>query len=313
MKALVYSKKEVPSKLVFANIDKPTPSPNEVLVKIKASSINAADYRSMSMGVIPKNKIFGADIAGVIESVGVNVSQFKPGDEVIGDLSNSGFGGFAEYVAASELVITHKPKNLNFAEAAAIPLAGVTALQSIYKAGGLQAGQKVLVVGSGGGVGSYAVQFAKYFGAEVTAVCSTRNVEQAKLIGADFIIDYSQDDFAKSEKRFDLIIAINGNRSLFTYKQMLNACGKYVMVGGAMSQIINSLVLGKFLSFGSKKMLSLAAKPNQNDLAFIVRLVEEGRVKPLIDKHYPFDQAIEAMNYASEGHARGKVVISMED
>jgi NADPH:quinone reductase-like Zn-dependent oxidoreductase len=311
MKALVYSKKELPNKLVFVNVEKPIPNDNEVLVRIKASSINAADYRSMKMGIIPKKKIFGADIAGVVEQVGKSVSQFKPGDEIIGDLSNYGFGGFAEYAVAPETVIAHKPKNLTFAEAAAIPLAGVTALQSIYKAGGLHSEQKVLIVGSGGGVGSFAVQFAKHFGAEVTAVCSTRNIENAKLIGADYAIDYTKDDFAKLSKRFDLIVAVNGNRSLTTYKRMLSTSGKYIMVGGAMSQILKSLVFGKILSFGSKKMLSLAAKPNGIDLAFIVNLIEGGRVKPLIDIVYPFNQAVEAMEYAKQGHSKGKVVIEM--
>lgn len=312
MKAIVYDKKALPSKLIYCDAEKPIPNDNEVLIKVFSASVNAADYRSLKMGMIPKRKIFGADIAGRVESVGKNIQHLKPGDEVIGDLSGYGFGGFAQFTVAPEKLLALKPKSISFEEAAALPLAGVTALQALRKKGDIQPGQKVMIVGSGGGVGTFAVQLAKHFGAEVTAVCSTKNIEQTKSIGANRVIDYTKEDFAKSNLRFDLIVAVNGNRSLFAYKRLLNPQGVYVMVGGSLSQIFRSLLFGKLLSLGSKKMLSLAAKPNQKDLAFIVKLVEEGRIKPIIDQRYTLENTIEAMRYIADGHASGKVVISME-
>ncbi|PKP39170.1 MAG: alcohol dehydrogenase [Bacteroidetes bacterium HGW-Bacteroidetes-15] len=311
MKAIVYNKK-APDKLIYCDVDKPAPNDNEVLIKVRATSINAADYRSLRMGIIPKRKIFGADISGTIESVGKNIKDFNVGDEVIGDLSNSGFGGLAEFALAPEKALIHKPKNISFEDSAALPLAAITALQALRNKGNIKSGQKVLIVGSAGGVGTFAVQIAKYFGAEVTAVCSSKSVEQSKSLGADFVVDYTKEDFAKSKGGFDLIVAINGNRSLRSYKQMLNPNGKYVMVGGSLNQIFRSLVFGRFMSFGSKKMVSLTAKSNQNDLELIVKLVVEGKVKPVIDRRYTLDKAIEAMKYLNEGHARGKVIISLD-
>lgn len=313
MKAVVYSKKGLPDKLIYSNVEKPATNDNEVLIKIHAVSANAADYRSMKMGLIPKKKIFGADISGKIESVGKNIQQFKIGQEVIGDLSDCGFGGFAEYAVAPEKVLVTKPAGISFVEAAALPMAALTALQALRKKGNIQKGQSVLVAGSGGGVGTFAIQLAKYFGANVTAVCSTKNVEQSRSLGADEVIDYTKEDFTKTDKRYDLILAVNGNRSLSEYKNLLNTNGVYVMIGGSLSQIIKSLLFGRFMSFGTKKMHSLAAKSNQKDLEFIVKLAEEGHIKPVIDKCYTLDKTADAIRYLSQGHAKGKVVITVTD
>jgi NADPH:quinone reductase-like Zn-dependent oxidoreductase len=311
MKAVVYHKKGLPDKLIFCDAEKPSPNDNEVLIKIYAASANAADYRSMRMGIIPKRRIFGADIAGRVESVGKYIRKFKPGDEVIGDLSDFGFGGFAEYVVAPEKALVPKPVNILFEEAAALPLAAITALQALRDKGNIQQGKKVLIAGSGGGVGTYAVQLAKYFGAEVTAVCSTKNVGQTISLGADHAIDYTKEDFTKSNRYYDLILAINGNRPLNAYKRILNPNGIYVMVGGALSQILKSILFGWLMSFGSKKMRYLVAKSNQKDLEFVVKLVEDGKIKPVIDRRYSLENTALAMRYLGEGHARGKVVINV--
>ena len=312
MKAFVYNKESLPDKLIYCDVKKPVPNDNEVLIKVLAVSANAADYRSMKMGIIPKRKIFGADIAGCVESVGKNIQQFKPGDEVIGDLSDCGFGGFAEYAVAPEKALIPKPAKILFEEAAALPMSAITALQALRDKGNIQHGQKVLIVGSSGGVGTFAVQLAKYFGAIVTAVCSTRNVEQSGSLGADYVIDYTKEDFTKSDKKYDLIIAINGHRTLSAYKRILNPNGIYVMVGGALSQVFKSILFGWLMSFGSKKIRFLAAKSNQKDLEFITKLVVDGKIKPVIDKRYPLEQAADAMKYLCEGHALGKVVINVE-
>ena len=312
MKAIIYIKKGLPDKLIYSDVEKPRPNDNEVLIKILAVSANAADYRSMRMGFIPKRKIFGADIAGKVESVGKKIQQFKPGDEVIGDLSDYGFGGFAEYAVAPEKALIQKPAKILFEEAAALPLAAITALQALRDKGNIQKGQNILIVGSGGGVGTFAVQLAKYFGSMVTAVCSTTNVEQTNTLSADYVIDYTKEDFTKSNRCYDLIIAVNGNRSLFAYKRTLNPNGIYVMVGGALWQIFKSILFGWLMSFGSKKMRFLAAKSNQMDLEFIVKLVENGKIKPVIDRRYSLDKTAEAMRYLGEGHARGKVIINVE-
>jgi NADPH:quinone reductase-like Zn-dependent oxidoreductase len=312
MKAVVYNKKGVPDRLIYCDVEKPVPNDNEVLIKIVAASVNAADYRSMSMGIIPKRRIFGADIAGRVESAGKNIRQFKSGDEVTGDLASYGFGGFAEYTVAPEKALVLKPAKLSFEDTAALPLAGLTALQALRNKGNIRKGQKVLIAGSGGGVGTYAVQLAKYFGAEVTAVCSTKNVKQTFSLGADYVIDYTKEDFTKNKECYDIILAVNGNRSISAYRRILNPDGIYVMIGGALPQIFKSLIFGRLMSFGSRKMLSLAAKPNQEDLEFIVKLTEDGKIKPVIDRRYPLDKTAEAMSYLKEGHACGKVVINVE-
>jgi len=312
MKAVVYNKKGTPDRLIYCDVEKPVPDDNEVLIKVVAVSANAADYRSIRLGLIPKKKIFGADIAGRVEMAGINIRRFKPGDEVIGDLSDCGFGGFAEYAVAPEKVLVTKPAKISFEEAAALPMAAVTALQALSNTGNIQKGQKVLIVSSSGGVGTYAVQLARYFGAEVTAVCSSKNVEQSVSLGADYVIDYTKEDFTRSNRNYDIILAINGNRSLSAYRRILNPNGIYVMIGGALLQIFTSMLFGWMMSLGSKKMRFLAAKSNQKDLEFIVKLAEEGRISPVIDNRYSLDKTADAMRYLSEGHARGKVVINVE-
>ncbi|MFN8256542.1 MAG: NAD(P)-dependent alcohol dehydrogenase [Bacteroidales bacterium] len=311
MKAIVYNKKARPSKLVYTEIDKPIPAENEVLIKIVSVSLNAADYRSMQMGIIPKKKIFGADVAGIVETIGKNVTLFKPGDEVLGDLASFGFGGLAEYVASPEKALVKKPGKVSFEEVAALPLASMTALQALKNKGNIQKGMKVLVVGSAGGVGPYAIQLAKYFEAEVTGVCSSKNIPQTLSLGADFVIDYTMEDFTKSAKKYDIILGVNGNYSLRGYKRALAPNGIYVMIGGTLGQIFKSLVFGWVFSFGSKKMKSLAAKANQQDLEFLTGLLENGKIKPVIDRRYSLEKAPEAMQYLKQGHAAGKVVINI--
>jgi len=312
MKAILYNKKGSPEKLSLCEINKPIPKENEVLIRVHAVSLNAADYRSMKMGMIPKRRIFGADIAGCVESVGKNASTFKIGDEIIGDLASYGFGGLAEYVAAPENALVLKPENVSFESAATLPLAAVTALQALRNKGNIQKGQKVLIVGSAGSVGPYAVQLAKYFGAEVTGVCSTKNIKQTLSIGADYAIDYSKEGFLNTKERYNLIIGINGNYPLLAYRRSLTSNGIYVMVGGSLSQIFKSLLFGGILSVGSKKMKSLSAKPNKQDLEFLGSLLENGIIKPVIEQRFTLDKASDAMKYLSQGHSSGKVVINVD-
>jgi NADPH:quinone reductase-like Zn-dependent oxidoreductase len=310
MKAIIFDKSHK-DLLVVKEIAKPDPKENEVLIKVYSVSVNAADVRSMKMGLIPKNKIFGSDIAGIVEAVGINVKKFKIGDEVVGDISAHGFGGFAEYVSVNENALVNKPQSLTFETVAAIPMSSVTALQALRNKGNIQTGQKVLIVGAGGGVGTFAVQLAKYYQSEVTAVCGSRNVQLMQDFGADYVIDYNLKDFTLSRDRYDLILAINGNYSLSAYKNLLTSQGTVVIVGGSLSQLIKSIFFGKFLFLGNKKIRVLSSKPNTVDLSFILELVENGDIKPVIDKCYPFVQTAEAMKYLSAGHAQGKVVINV--
>jgi NADPH:quinone reductase-like Zn-dependent oxidoreductase len=311
MKAVVYDKKNSPDRLVFCDIDKPVPDENEVLIKIHAVSLNAADYRSIKMGMIPKRKIFGADIAGRIESAGKNIAFFKPGDEVLGDLGSYGFGGLAEYVTAPEKALIMKPGSVSFEEGAALPMAAMTALQALRDKALIKKGDRVLIVGCSGGVGTFALQLARYFEASATGVCSSGNVQQALSLGADHVIDYKKDDFTKMKERYNIILGINGNYPLLKYRKALAPGGTYVMVGGSLSQIFKSLTLGWILSSGSKKMTSLAAKAKQPDLEFLAKLLEKGIIKPVIDRRYTLEQAAEAMNYIKQGHSAGKVVINI--
>ncbi|HAM63172.1 MAG: alcohol dehydrogenase [Firmicutes bacterium GWF2_51_9] len=311
MKAIVYDKKNKTDFLVMREVEKPIVKADHVLVKIHNVSLNAADYRSLKMGIVPDGRIMGADIAGVIEEVGGNVKKFKIGDSVFGDLSGCGFGGLAEYVAAPESVLASIPPSVSFETASALPMASVTALQAMRNLGNLQSGQNVLICGAGGGVGTFAVQLAKHFNANVTAVCGRNNVETIKSLGADTVIDYSQEDFAKSTKRYDLVLVLNGNRSISSYRKVMSPKSICVMSGGSLSQLLKFTILGPLLSIGGKKMRLLSAKPDTSDLAFIMRLVEEGKVRPVIDKRYRLDETLMAMRYLNEGHAKGKVVIGI--
>ena len=320
MKAIVYTKYGSPDVLQIKDVEKPTPKDDEVLIKIRAASVNAYDWhfltadifliRFMSGGLLkPNNTRLGADVAGQIQAVGRNVTQFQVGDEVYGMVQ----GGFAEYTCASESALAFKPDNNSFEEAAAIPMAGVTALQGLRDEGRIQAGQKVLIYGASGGVGTFAVQIAKSFGAEITAVCSTRNLEQALSIGADHVIDYTKEDFTKNGQQYDLILAVNGYHSLPAYKRALTPEGIYVMVGGSMFQIFQSMLMSSVMSeAGGKTMAGLSAKRNQEDLVFLKELVEDGKVFPVIDRQYLLSETAEALRYLGDGHARGKVVITVE-
>ena len=312
MKAVIYNKKGAPEKLSLCEIDKPVPGDNEVLIRVQVVSLNAADYRSMRLGLIPKRKIFGADVAGTVESVGKNITLFKPGEEVLGDLASYGFGGLAEYVTAPEKALVPKPQTLSLEAASTLPLAGITALQALRNKGNIQKGDKVLIVGSAGSVGPFAVQLAKYFGAEVTGVCSTGNMNQTFSIGADHVIDYTKENPLAGNERYNLILGINGNYPLRAYRRALAPDGRYVMVGGSFPQIFRSLLFGWLLSSGSRKMKSLSAKPNRQDLEFLANLLENGTIRPVIDRRYTLDKTAEAMNYLSNGHATGKVVILVE-
>jgi NADPH:quinone reductase-like Zn-dependent oxidoreductase len=312
MKAIVYNKKSYPDKLVYCDVDKPVPNDNEVLIKVHSVSLNAADYRSMKMGLIPERKIFGADIAGQIESVGKSISLFKPGDEVMGDLASYGFGGLAEYVTAPERGLIIKPEQISYEDGATLPMAAMTALQALRNKANIQKGQKVLIVGSSGGVGTFAIQLAKYYEAEVTGVCSSKNAQQTLSLGADYVIDYTKEEFTKKDKRYDIILGINGDYPLIAYKKTLTSNGTYVMVGGSLSQVFKSLLFGWVLSLGSKKMKSLAAKANKTDLELLAKLLEKGIIKPVIDRRYSLDKTTDAMNYCKQGHSTGKVVINIE-
>lgn len=310
MKAVLFKKGRNPNELlVFGEAEKPVPTrDDDVVIQVHASSINAADYRMMKMGIAPKSKIFGADIAGVVESVGSRVVRFKPGDEIIGDLSNAGFGGFSEYAVAPEGVLAPKPSRLSFAEAAALPLAGGTALQAL-RMGMVSPGKRVLIVGSSGGVGSYALQLSKHFGAVVTGVCSPGNTEQVRGLGADRVIDYTRDGFDDEYGVYDVIIAINGSYSLVTYKRCLAPGGVCVCAGGSLGQIFRSLLFGRFLSLGSKKFRVLSAKGTAEDLLTLSRIADEGGIRPVIEAEYPLAETPQAVGHVISGHARGKVVI----
>jgi len=321
MKAIVCTKYGPPEVLQLTEVEKPAPNDNEILVKVYASSVNPHDWRSMRadpflvrlMGggfLKPKHEILGVDIAGQVEAVGRNVKQFQPGDEVFGGID---FGGFADYVCATEDNLVIKPTSMKFEEAAAVPAAAISALQGLRNKGQIQSGQKVLINGASGGVGTFAVQIAKYFGGEVTGVCSTRNLDMVRSIGADHVIDYTEEDFTKSGQNYDLILALAGYHPILAYKRALSPKGIYVMCGGSNAQMFQGLLIGPWISMtGSKKMVVLSAKPNKKDLVFIQELLEAGKVVPVIDRRYPLSQVAEAIRYLEKGHAQGKVVITVE-
>ncbi len=320
MKAIVYYKYGSPDVLKLEEVEKPAPKDDEVLVKIHAASVNAYDWhfltadifliRLMAGGLLrPKNPRLGGDIAGRVEAVGKNIQQFRPGDEVFGSI---GHGGFAEYAVAPERRLALKPANLSFEAAAAVPVAALTALQGLRDCGKIQARQKVLINGAAGGMGTFAVQIAKAFGAEVTAVCSTRNVEQARMLGADQVIDYTKENFTQSGRQYDLIFAANGYHSLAAYKRALTPRGIYVMAGGKPAQLFEGMLLANWLSEkDGRKLGGVAAKIDQNDLYTLKELLEAGKIVPAIDKRYPLNEVPEALRYLGTNHARGKIVISV--
>lgn len=319
MKAVVYTEYGSPDVLQLREVAKPEPKENQVLIKVRAASLNALDYRRFenpsAMGRLMEErmiksvgKALGADIAGVVESVGANVKQYKPGDEVFG-VSTGSVGGFAEYACATENSLALKPANVSFEAAAAVPVAATTALQGLR--GEIQPGQKVLVNGAGGGVGTFAVQIAKAFGAEVTAVCSSRNMEMARSIGADHVIDYAKEDFTQNGRRYDVIFAVNGYHPLSAYRRALTPRGRYICAGGTMPQIFQAMLFGSFMSRkNGKKMGSMGiARIKWEDLAYLKELLEAGRIVPVIEKCYPLSEVPAAVRYLLEGHARGKIVV----
>jgi len=324
MKAIVYNQYGPPEVLQLIEMEKPIPKDDQVLVKVYAASVNAAEWhlltadiflvRLMTGGLLkPKNTRLGSDVAGRVEAVGGNVTQFRPGDEVFGDIASSSSGSFAEYVAVSEMALALKPANLSFEQAAAAPLAGITALQGLRDQGHIQSGQKVLINGASGGVGTFAVQIAKVFGAEVTAVTSTGKLDQALSLGADHVIDYTKDDFTQNGQQYDLILAVNGYHPLSAYQRALAPQGIYVMAGGTPAQIFQALLLGPLKSkSGGKKITSLTAHANQKDLVILKELLEGGKIVPAIDRTYPLSETAEALRYLGAGHARGKIVITVE-
>jgi len=325
MKAIICTKYGSPEVLKLQDVAKPAPKDDEVLIKIHAASINSRDWRMMRAnpffirlrpgGLLrPKNKILGADVAGRVEATGNNVKQFKPGDEVFGYLpSATGRGTFAKYVCAKENLITLKPANLTFEQAAAVSLAAMTALQGLRDNGNIQPGQKVLINGASGGVGTFAVQIAKAFGAEVTAVCSTRNLEMVRSLGADHVIDYKVEDFTQNGQQYDLIMAVNGYHPLSDYLHALNPEGTYVVTGGSMLQLIQAGSNRKKVSkTGSQKIFIASLVQSQKDLNLIKELLESGKIVPVIDGCYPLNKTPEAFWYFEKEHPKGKVVITMD-
>ncbi len=326
MKAMVSLQYGSPDVLELKEIKKPViTEEHQVLVQVHAVGVNAADWhllrgkpalmRLMGFGFFkPKHTILGADIAGKVLATGKKITQFKPGDDVFGDLSLCGFGGFAEYAVVPETALVLKPANLSFEEAAAVPMAAVTALKGLRDKTTIQQGHKVLINGASGGVGTFAVQIAKALGAEVTAVCSTRNVDMVRTLGADQVIDYTKEDFTKNKEQYDLILGTNGYHSIFDYKRALRPQGTYVMTGGEPAQMFQAMLLGPMLSKkGGKQLGNILSKPNRQDLVFLKGLLEEGKIRPVIDRTYKLSEVPEAIRYVEEGHARGKVVIKVNE
>jgi NADPH:quinone reductase-like Zn-dependent oxidoreductase len=324
MKAIVHTHYGSPAVLQLTEVEQPLPQDGEVLVKVHAASVNATDWHAMRGKPIrtwrgglrkPKDRRLGVDLAGRVEAVGSNVTQFQVGDDVFG----IGRGAFAEYACAAENLLAPKPADLSYEAAAAVPVAAVTALQALRNKGQIRSGQHVLIQGASGGVGSFAVQIAKAFGAEVTAVCSTRNVDQARALGADHVIDYLQEDFTKKRGKqrgqYDLILAVSGYHPIFAYRRALRPQGQYILVGASthlFRALFQALLLGPVMSrMGSKQMGGFAANPTQQDLLVVKELLQAGTVVPVIDRRYPFSETAEAMRYQEAGHASGKVVITL--
>ncbi len=323
MKAIVYRNYGSPDVLKCEEIEKPTPGNDEVLIRVRAASLNPLDHHLMKggpyivrilLGLLgPKIKRPGRDVAGQVEAVGRNVTQFKPSDEVFGTCR----GALAEYVCTSESAVVMKPDNVTFEQAASVPVAALTALQSLRDKGQIQRGQKVLVNGAAGGVGTFAVQIAKWFGANVTGVCSTRNVEMVRSIGADRVIDYTQEDFTRSGQRYDLIFDLVGNHSFSACRRVLNPKGLFIAagvlgLGGSMTGLLAFSITGLVLSgFVSQKFVMFIARLSKEDLSIMGELMATGKVTPVIDRRYRLSEVPEAIRYLEEGHARGKIVITL--
>jgi NADPH:quinone reductase-like Zn-dependent oxidoreductase len=324
MKAVICTRYGSPDVLQLREVPKPAPQDDEVRIKIQAASINARDVRMLRANPFfirlmpggflrPRNRILGADLAGRVEAVGGGVTQFKPGDEVFGCLpSATGRGTFAEYVCAREDLLARKPANLTFEQAAAVPEAAMTALQGLRDKGNIRPGQKVLIQGASGGVGTFAVQIAKAMEAEVTGVCSTRNLDMVRSLGADHVIDYRKEDFTKNGKQYDLILAVNGYHPISDYLRALRPEGIYVVAGGSMMQLIQAGIQeGKNSRLGGRKAFIVSMAHHKEDLLFVKELLESGKVVPVIDGSYPLSKTADAFRYFEKVHPRGKVVIRM--
>jgi NADPH:quinone reductase-like Zn-dependent oxidoreductase len=323
MQAVVSERYGSPDVMEFRRVSKPVPAANEVLIKVIATGLNAADWHLLradpffvrfSEGLLkPRKTILGADVAGRVEAIGKDVTLFKPGDAVFGELMGTGSGGLAEYATAPEAQLALKPPGLTFEETAAVPMAALTALQGLRDYGHIRPGMKVLINGASGGVGTFAVQIAKAMGAEVTAVCSTGKMDQARELGADHVIDYTREDFTRNGQQYDLILAANGNRTLGDYERALAPTGVFVMAGGSYRQMFQTVLLGSRKSKpGGKTYRFVSAKASVDDLIVLTEMIEAGQVRPVIDRRYPLSEAAEAMRYLYEGHARGKIVIIVD-
>jgi NADPH:quinone reductase-like Zn-dependent oxidoreductase len=323
VKAIVCTEYGSPDVLQLKEVETPAPKDNEALVKVHAASLNAADLETLRGDFVvriaaprrPMYKILGSDIAGRVDAVGRNVRQFQPGDEIWGDLSYPlGYGTFAEYVCIPEDALRLKPASMTFEQAAAVPTAGVVALQNLRCKRPIQPGQKVLINGAGGGVGTFAVQLAKHSGAEVTGVDSARKLDMLRSIGADHVIDYTQEDFTQNGQLYDLILDVVAHRSIFAYKRALSPDGIFVFVGGSTAAIFQALLLGPLISrMGSQRIGVGMWKPNsKEDLAFLAELFEAGKVVPVIDRRYPLPEVPEAFRYLQEEPHLGKIVITVE-
>ncbi|TFG31265.1 NAD(P)-dependent alcohol dehydrogenase [Candidatus Thorarchaeota archaeon] len=323
MKAIVGKRYGAPESLQLKEVKKPTPKENEVLIEVRASSLNAADFERLRGSLVtrltgplrPKDKIPGTDVSGTVEAVGSSVTQFKPGDEIVGDLFYHGSGAFAEYVCAPEKVLTIKSSSMTFEEAATYPQAAIIALQSLRGEREIQPGQKVLINGAGGGMGTFAVQIAKSYGAEVTGVDSEKKLDMLHSIGADHTIDYTQTDYTNTSQCYDIIIDTVANRSLSDYKRALTHDGLFVMVGGTRSAIFQAAIIAPIKTRNDSQKIGLNwwSKPyNKEDMDFLAMLYDEGKVKPVIDKLYPLSKVPEALKYLEDGHVIGKAVITMD-
>jgi NADPH:quinone reductase-like Zn-dependent oxidoreductase len=323
MKAIVYEHYGPPDVLECRELDKPSPGDDEVLIKVRAAAINPLDWRMMEgkprlirlalSRKLPKVRIPGIDVAGVVEAIGRNVTELKPGDEVFG----AALGSLAEYVCTLQSRAVPKPANITFEQAAAINVAGRTALQGLRDAARLQSGQKILINGAAGGIGTFAVQIAKSYGAEVTGVCSTRNVEMVRSIGADRVIDYTRDDFTQGDERYDVIFDCVGSKGLLACRRIMKPHAIFVVVGAPfrgilefVRRMLTPFVLSRLVS---QKFMLLIVKRGRQDLIVLRDLIEAGKVTPVLDAHYTLDQTRDAMRYLAQGHARGKVVISVAE
>lgn len=324
MKAIHYTKYGSPEVLQLKEVDKPTPKENEVLVKIYASSVNSWDWDQLRgkhfiiriiAGLFkPRRKILGADIAGLVEAVGNNASMFMPGDEVFGDIAGCGFGGFAEYVSVPQKFLAKKSPHMTFEQSAALPQAGLLALQGLRYNGTIKKGDEILINGAGGGVGALALQYAKSSGAIVTCVDKAEKFELLQSLGADHLIDYTKEDYTSNGRQYDRILDVIAHRSVSDYKRALKPGGTFAMIGGSMGGLLLQLLFyGPFIAmFSNKKLGIMGYKPNRMDLEFLNQLFEEGKVVPIIDRSYSLEEVPAALQYLGDGHAKGKIVISID-